>query len=63
VNTFSIDSSDKPLVRLAVATYLLGQMLETPINARPNSSETPKERKVKAAIEYADLLINFIITE
>lgn len=43
------------ITRLIIATYLLGQMLDTPANSTPE--KTAKERKVSAAFEYADLLM------
>lgn len=42
-------------LRLGIATYLLGQMMNT--DAHSKNGETAKERKVKAAFEYADLLM------
>lgn len=42
-------------IRLAIATYLVGQMMDT--EAHTKNGENPKERKVKAAFEYADLLM------
>ena len=47
--------SDESLTRLILAAYLLGQMLDTPANSTPEKSA--KERKVSAAFEYADLLL------
>jgi hypothetical protein len=43
-------------LRLIIAAYLLGQMLDTPANTTPE--ESAKERKVRAAFAYADLLLN-----
>jgi len=41
-------------VRLVIATYLLGQMIET---------GGLKADKVRAAFEYADMLLDFNLTE
>lgn len=41
--------SDVNVLRLAIATYLVGQMMQ---NSGPS-----KEAKVKAAFDYADLLL------
>lgn len=44
------------LMRLIIATYILGTMMESGVNTK-NGTENPKERKVRAAFEYADLLL------
>lgn len=41
-------------IRLVIATYLLGQMIET---------GGLKADKVRAAFEYADMLLDFNLTE
>lgn len=43
-------------IRLAIATYLLGWMIDTPVNA--NGADA-KDIKVKAAFDYADKLLKF----
>lgn len=45
----------RQFIRLGIATYILGQMIDTP--TAPSADMSAKERKVKAAFEYADLLM------
>lgn len=43
------------IMRTAIATYLLGHMLDTPTHGL--TGQASKEIKVKAAFDYADLLM------
>lgn len=42
-------------LRTAIATYILGQMIDTPTHGL--QGEASKKAKVQAAYDYADLLI------
>jgi hypothetical protein len=48
---------DRGAFRLIIATYLLGQMMDTPAHGA-NGSES-KMLKVQAAFDYADRILNF----
>lgn len=47
---------EESTLRLFIATYLLGEMIDTPVNA--NGADA-KDIKVKAAFDYADKLLKF----
>lgn len=50
-----IFESREKRMRLLIATYLLGQMIDTPTHGL--TGQASKEVKVKAAFDYADLLM------
>jgi len=49
------DSIPEQVIRLVVATYILGQIVDTPTHGL--QGQASKEAKVKAAFDYADLLL------
>jgi hypothetical protein len=51
----STEAGATELMRLIIASYLLAHMMDTDAHAK--NGESPKERKVRAAFEYADLLM------
>jgi hypothetical protein len=44
------------MLRIAIATYILGTMMDTPVNDVKDGDEA-KRLKVRAAFRYADMLI------
>lgn len=51
------DMSPEQALRLLIATYILGTMIDTPVNDVKDGDDA-KRVKVRAAFRYADLLIN-----
>lgn len=49
------DIPPEQIVKLAIATYLLGHMINTPTEGLRGTAS--KQAKVSAALEYADLLM------
>lgn len=49
------DTHPREVVRMLLAAYLLAQMLDTPTHGL--TGQASKEVKVKAAFDYADLLM------
>lgn len=56
MNELLKDMGADKLLRIAIATYILGTMIDTPVNDVKDGDEA-KRLKVRAAFRYADLLI------